>query len=279
MKVEVIDVKHNSLSSYIQSFLFISSSGDSPHTYTTFPNTNLCLSIYFNNDILYTRDKGKNLCQIKKGSEQFTSRLYGFHEHPFSVEIASAFDQICILFHPGALRAFTKVGYDELHNSKSTFDIIFPTASNYVLEQVFLNSVNSKRAEVLETFLLSQVTSLKLNPIVLNAMAEMNSREINLVKIDDIAQKHGVNTSTLYRLFLANIGQNPKSFLNTIRFRKTLKHLIKNDGSSLTSIAYLNSFHDQAHFNKEIKRLSGFIPSQLRKVASIEQDQLAWVAG
>ncbi|RZK52006.1 MAG: AraC family transcriptional regulator [Pedobacter sp.] len=277
MNVEVINVQNKLLSPYIQAFLFLSASGTKTYSYTTFPNANLCLSIYLNNHINYNTKPGQNLCRVTKSDVFFKSRLYGFHNQPFNASVESSLDQICILFHPGALRTFTNVSFEELLGSENVFDIVFPTADKSFLEQLFAKTENLMRAKFLERFLLSRTSSLNLSPIVLNALSEMNGNAGDLLKIEDISQICRVNPSTLYRLFLADIGQAPKSFLKTIRFRKALKYVLAQDENSFTNIAYLNYFHDQPHFNKEIKRYSGYNPRLLRKIANIEQQQLAWI--
>jgi AraC-like DNA-binding protein len=277
MKVEIIDIQHKLLSQYIQSFLFISASGAMPYAYTTFPNTNLCLAIYRSNSIDYIREDGQNLCQIYQGTELFKSRLYGFHDQPFNARIQSSLDQICILFYPGALRAFTNVPFDELLACERVFDMIFSFGATSILEQVFTETSNELRAQILESFLLKRCSPLNASPIVLNAMTEMTDKIADQKKIDAISHSCGVHPSTLYRLFLSGIGQSPKAFLNTLRFRKALRHVLTDEKNSFTNITYQNSFYDQPHFIKEIRRFSGYSPAQLRKIASIEQQQLAWI--
>ncbi|MHA4894049.1 helix-turn-helix domain-containing protein [Pedobacter sp. PWIIR3] len=279
MKVEVIDIQHQLLGHYLQPFLFLSSTGIMPHAYTTFPNSNLCLSLYRDNNINYTHAGGQNLCEVSKGCSTYQSRLYGFHTQPFNARVDAPLDQICILFHPGAIRAFTDIPFEELMAAENAFDILFPVHAQSILDRVFSSPINSVRAAILEEFLLSRLSDLSFSPTVSSAINEMTGKSADLLKLDDFSQRCGVNPSTLYRLFMAEIGQSPKSFFNTIRFRNALKYVLARDEASFTHIAYRHAFHDQPHFNKEMRRLSGYNPAQLRKVASVEQDCLAWVAG
>lgn len=277
MRVQVIDIQHRILRQYIQSFLFFSYSGKDSLSYTTFPNTNLCLSIYSKNNITYIKDNGLNLCNVSSSEKLFKSRLFGFHHQPFNAIVDSSLDQICILLHPGAIRAFTNVPFDELIASDCVFDIIFSNSCRIALEQIFSETSNAIRAQLFESFLLTRLSLGNLNPVVLTALNEMIGNEPDNITISDIARKCRVNPSTLYRLFVSGIGQSPKCFLNTIRFRKALKHILVEQDSSFTNVAYLNSYHDQSHFNKEVKMLSGYTPTHLRKIVSLEQKQLAWI--
>lgn len=277
MQIQVINVQHPILSNYVQSFLFFIASDKEELSYRTFPNTNLCLAIYSNNNITYIRDERQNLCEITLGQSFYKSRLYGFHSQPFNAKIKSSLDQICILFHPGALRAFTNTPYKELLACDYAFDLIFSYGNRAWLERIFSETSNNIRARLLENFLLSQLAPVNLNPSLLMALETMNGSMADILKIDDISRKCKVNPSTLYRLFLSDIGQSPKSFFQTIRFRKVLQHVLLKQKTSLTEVAYSSSFYDQPHFNKEIKRLSGYNPVKLRTIVRLEQQQFAWV--
>jgi len=277
MQTQIVNVQHPLLSPFIQSFIFFTADNQQSIEYSTFPNTNLCLAIYFNNAISYCNTNTQNICEINAGSSLYKSRLYGFHKQPFEVKVNGSLDQICILFHPGALRAFTNVPYDDLLESDNAFDLIFSPSNRSVLERIFNLIDISRRSRILESFLIDQVRPDKLNSKTHAALAAATSLSGELLTVTHISGKCGIDPSTLYRLFYSNIGQSPKSFLQTIRFRRALKPVLYAEKEQLTNIAYSNAYYDQAHFNKEIKSLSGYTPNQLRKIASLEQKQLVWV--
>src|SRR5690625_3663941 len=152
----VIKPRNELLKKYIQYFLFFNKEGNDLITYTTFPNNNLCLAIYKENDINYVNDSKNNTCIINKGNKVFTSKFYGFHKMPFNVNINSCLDQICIIFKPSALRAFTKEAYTDLMQSDSVFDI-FTNKENGILEQIFEEDDFLEKANKLELFLLTNL--------------------------------------------------------------------------------------------------------------------------
>lgn len=277
MQTQIVNVQHPLLSRFIQSFIFFTADNQQSIEYSTFPNTNLCLAIYFNNAISYCNTNAQNICEINTGLSLYKSRLYGFHKQPFEVKINGSLDQICILFHPGALRAFTNVPYDDLLKSDNAFDLIFSPSNLSLLERIFNYIDVNRRAHLLESFLIDQVRPERLNPKTHAALTVATDLSVELLTVGHISNKCNIDPSTLYRLFYSNIGQSPKSFLQTMRFRRALKPVLYAGKEQLTNIAYSNAYYDQAHFNKEIKSLSGFSPNQLRKIARLEQRQLAWV--
>jgi AraC-like DNA-binding protein len=276
MQTQIINVQHPVLSQFIEAFIFFKTDNKESLTYSTFPNTNLCLAIYANNEITYLNDDTQNRCEITTGASFYKSRLYGFHNQPFQVKLDAALDQVCVLFRPGALKAFTNIPYEELLKCEYAFDYIFSNSGSF-LEQIFNHPDNMKRAHLLEVFLLTRLVIGRWNPKLLEALTIMEKQQIEFLRVDDVSKKCKINPSTLYRLFYKDIGQSPKSFLQTIRFRKALWHVLQQNKEQLTSIAYSRTYYDQAHFNKDIKSLSGFNPGQLRRVVSFEQEKLAWV--
>lgn len=278
MKAAVIDVQHPQLACLIESFIFFSKTDASPVQYTTFPNTNLCLAIYADSSIHYTRQTTYNVCQLDSGRSYYQSRLYGFHDKPFRAELNAPLDQVCILFRPGALKSFTRAPYEELLQTDNAFEQIFSASDKWVLEKLFGEQAFPQRALILEDFLLKKLCPYSRDPRVSIAMDLMLSERDDLPHIDAIAKSCLVDPSTLYRLFKKEIGQNPKTFLQTVRFRKTLQQLLRNENKgTLTSVAHANTYYDQAHFNKEVKLLSGLRPAQLRTMASLEQEKLVWI--
>jgi hypothetical protein len=154
MKAVIIKTKNEMLKKYVQYFLFFKKTDTQSLHYTTFPNNNLCLAIYKQNKVFYTRQSTINSCIITEGNQNFSARLYGFHKIPFQVDINSCLDQICIVFYPSALSAFTNKPYDYLLNSSSIFEDLFTNKQVPFLEQVFEEPDFTKRAEQLELLLL-----------------------------------------------------------------------------------------------------------------------------
>jgi AraC-like DNA-binding protein len=277
METRIVGVNDSNLSQYIQSFLFFKSQSSQPIKYTTFPNINLCLAIYGQNHVSYIHNDTQNICNINYGSSLYQSRLYGFHENPFEVNLKSSLDQVCILFHPGALRAFTNLPFEELLKSSNAFDIIFKGSNNLFFEEIFNEDNELKRATILKRFLKSKLLPGALSAYATEALNLMKSSSNQNLRIEEVARRFAMDPATLYRLFLTSVGQSPKMFQKTVRFRTALNYMMDISRESLTDVAYLSQYYDQAHFIKDIKSLTGFAPKQLRKKLVIEQQQLTWV--
>jgi AraC-like DNA-binding protein len=276
METQIINVNHPLLKDLIQSFLFFKTNAFEEVNYTTFPNTNVCLAVYRQNKVNYTRTDRMNKCEVSTGTGGFQSRIYGFHQQPFQVNIKSVMDEVCILFQPGALRAFTNESFELLMESSEAFNVLFPGDQHSFLDRLFEETDLQRRAGLLEGFLLKKISCQVSDPVH-TIMSMVKSSKQSVLKVDDIADRLNINASTLYRLFYTRFGQSPKAFLQTVRFRQSLNGLIRGDQKLLTDIAYSNEYYDQAHFIKNIKGLSGITPGKLKKSISVEQEQLAWI--
>ena len=74
----------------------------------------------------------------------------------FNVDVNSPLDQICIVFQPSALRAFSSEKYEDLMFLDNVSDI-FPLADSAILERIYEENDYSKRVEILEHLLLSNL--------------------------------------------------------------------------------------------------------------------------
>lgn len=275
MNTSIVPVQHPLLKAYVQYLIFFNHDSQQCFSYQTFPNTNLCLALYKNNKINYEENKDRNLCSINVGRNIFSSRLLGFHNQPLEVEVNSSLDQICILFHPGGLREFTNDTYGDLLKQEDVFDCIFANQA-CILEEIFDCHDMQQRAALLEGFLAAKLLASRRDWRTQYALEHINKTKGNIT-ICELSNALKINESTLYRSFKADLGQGPKYFIQTIRFRAVLNLLLEGQYTNLTELAYRGKFYDQSHFIKDFKLRSGTRPNTLNQNIKLEQRILAWV--
>jgi len=274
MKLKIKPVITQKLTESVQYYIFCSSEQTENISYKTFPNINLCLSLYKSNKITYNQNI--NFCRIHDSNSSFTSKLWGFHERVFNVTVEGATDQVCILFHPGGIRNFTDIPYDFLINTDNVFGMIFGSKGLSFLGQLFDINETGKRVYLLEQFLLKNHKDFISKTAVTRSIQRIVQTGGN-VKIETLAKETGINNSTLYNNFIRFIGQGPKDFIKTVRFRSALSSLAEQKLLSLTEISYAANYYDQSHFIKEFLQLTSYTPKEIRKKVVIEQDKLIWV--
>ena len=277
METKILKPQHELLKRYIEYFLFLDKRDHNLVNYTTFPNNNLCLAIYRQNRVSYTRDAKTNSCTVQQNGRPFSSRIYGFHNMPFNVDLRSEVDQVCIIFHPSALSAFTKESVFELQSSDSVFEDLFQSGDRFCLEQLFEQNDMAERAQLLERFFLGKLMG-RIPHKVQQALDCIWSAGTGHPKmgIGLLCEKLKISDTTLFRLFRTHLGQNPQQFIKTVRFRNALP-LVLDQTRPLTQIGLEGDYYDQPHFIKDFRTFSGMSPRKLRQQASLQQDQLAWI--
>ncbi|PZU91174.1 MAG: hypothetical protein DI529_01485 [Chryseobacterium sp.] len=275
MKTEIIKPNHSELKNIIQYFIIFKSESIKNIEYTTFPNTNLCLAIYKQNNVVVEQNGNSKHLFTLQGNAIYKSYLSGFHESNFKVSINASIDEICIIFHPAALRLFSNISYEELIKSDEAFQMLFPKFAGDFVESLFEENNNHKRILMLENIILRSINNQYITERTKEVLHIIQQNKD--LKVGSLAKKLSMNESTLCRLFINQIGQNPKSFLRTVRFRKALDGILHLEKEKLTNIAYRNHYTDQSHFIRDFKEITGESPNQLRNKTSIQQEELAWI--
>lgn len=78
----------------------------------------------------------------------------------------------------------------------------------------------------------------------------------------EAARQAGMSESKMVRLFNAQLGAPPKSWLMWMRLRRSLDHLL--EGHTVTQAAYEAEFSDSSHFSRACSKAFGISPSLLR---------------
>lgn len=159
-------------------------------------------------------------------------------------------------------------------HSEDVFNL-FSNKDPDILEQLFDETDFSARAAKLESLLLANL-NYNLPGKLEEALYLIPKYAASDLTVETLAQKMGISAPSLFRLFKNHLGQNPKSYLRTLRFRTVLDE-IRNKPVSLTDITYLNQYYDQAHFIHDFKSFSGYSPKQLMDKISVQQNHLAWI--
>jgi AraC-like DNA-binding protein len=274
MQAKLYTPKNKLLSGYIDYFLFLENQ-DIEGYYKTFPNTNICLALYKNNNVHW--DRQNNLCTVSGQHPGITTKLFGFHKQPFEVRYKGHVDQICILFTQKGLSHFTAIPVHTIDMQDDPFYEIFGSVSISLYEKLFTSVHHEEKIDTLENFLVNHFQPLVPSKVMYtHILQRISSSEFDEQHvIHYFSTQLGISPSTLYRNFIQLFGQSPKEIHQVMRFRKSLK-TIMNGKHTLTEAAYLNHFTDQSHFNKDMKKMTGQSPKKLVHTLSAVEGTLIW---
>ncbi|MBN1796962.1 MAG: AraC family transcriptional regulator [Spirochaetales bacterium] len=82
-----------------------------------------------------------------------------------------------------------------------------------------------------------------------------------ICSLDELLERGNMSARTLERNFLKTVGVPPKTLTRIIRFNNILHHLKARKKCSLIETALDFGYYDQAHFNNDFKKISGYAPS------------------
>jgi AraC-like DNA-binding protein len=81
------------------------------------------------------------------------------------------------------------------------------------------------------------------------------------VSIEDLARCAGISASTCLRIFRAMLDTTPIAYLLRFRLQRALEELKREDGRTISEIAYSCGFSDASYFNRCFRREYGVTPS------------------
>lgn len=211
---------------------------------------------------LFVNYTGKHLATIKgavdsgeKGSF-FSFRLSGFMD----VQMQPGSGCIAVCFYPGAACHFFKTPMAAFTDSATELNLAWGNIAAELEERVALCASETQRAELIQHYLLRQlVKNHKTDAAVQYCLSEMHTG----LSVNELAEKTGISQRQLSRRFQKNIGLGPKEFSRVNRFLRALDYMKKNNGNSLTDVAYACGYYDQSHFIFDFKAFAGITPGEL----------------
>ena len=92
------------------------------------------------------------------------------------------------------------------------------------------------------------------------------------ITLSVVAKRMYLSTEYLSRLFKAEVGKSPYTFLIELRINKA-KELLENTAATIHSIALQVGYSDAYHFSKQFKKATSMSPSEYRKSHKSTQEQ------
>jgi AraC-like DNA-binding protein len=171
-----------------------------------------------------------------------------------------------VKLRPGALTALTG------HDAKALVDrtvaarTVLPAAAHDVLDTL---GDGTPAAEATATACAGLEPLLPTEPDpaydqLLRVLADM-LHDRSLLRVDQVAERHGLGRRTLERLFARHLGVGPKWVLARYRLHDVVTALDQGYAGSLADLAATYGWFDQAHFGRDFARVVGCSPSSYRR--------------
>ncbi|MEO1653330.1 MAG: helix-turn-helix transcriptional regulator [Bacteroidota bacterium] len=182
----------------------------------------------------------------------------GLHNRAYRMKAKKAGKMFSVRFYPGAFAAFAPIPLQHLKNQMVSLELIWGKSGRDLETQVLECPNDAGRIQILEDFLLKKRAGLPYASI-LGAVAAIEQDQ-PFTSIQDLARQFGYSLSRFRQLFNEVIGISPKEYLIVRRMNKALRYQSQTD--TLTQLSYELGYHDQSHFIRECKKMTGLSPGK-----------------
>ncbi|OGC20985.1 hypothetical protein A3J90_06715 [candidate division WOR-1 bacterium RIFOXYC2_FULL_37_10] len=164
-----------------------------------------------------------------------------------------------IRFRPGVAPALLQTSATKLCSLNKSLNLInrkfaqalgFPSRAWKITQ--YIKYFDKKIAEMLKDVIFDERIFVAINRVI---KLEGNA------SLESVACEISMSLRQMERIFRISVGVTPKQFARIVRFRQSHNALLQTGNKSLVSIALQGGYADQAHFNKEYKKLVGLNPT------------------
>ncbi|MFC2136914.1 DUF6597 domain-containing transcriptional factor [Bacteroidota bacterium] len=257
------------LSNYIKQYWIIETdNSDGEIVERVIPNGTIDVMFHYKNELFVKRGDGNEYNQPK-------SFISGVNNSYADVYSRGEIGMICVEFHPFAASCFFRQPLKEIENSILNLEFIYKQEIRDIEEQLIELDTSKKRIDLIEKFLLLHLQirrkyDLDIIKIAVNSIKHKQGN----ISTKELSKALYTTPKTLERKFATLLGKTPKQYSKIVRFQQVINSFNSNNSSSFTDLAYLNGYHDQAHFIKEFKSFSGYTPKEFFKIFHPTQEYL-----
>lgn len=265
MRSKVFEIRSELLKPHIQYILFNQNDCNSPTSFKSYPNNNICLGI--------SKEMGLGQTGNSFSSEAIRDDLFvyttGLYMTPRTFQFSGIWDEICIDFHPGGYFHFFDIPSRPEIMDRGFSKEMFSSEELSALSTVFEESDLIIRAQMIEDFLISKFSVFSESNLI-GAIDFIHQKEAKLT-VKELLIQTKCSERRMYRLFMDYLGITPKQYMRILKIRNALESIVTNPQSSLVQIAYDAGYADQSHFIKEAKLMCEFLPKEMNsKLTSID---------
>ncbi len=191
--------------------------------------------------------------------EKDRPRLVGVQEGKFSRRLEGNGHVFSAKFKPGGFFPFTGKSVSALTNRTVPAAEVFGETISGMAGQIMTAGVEEKVA-LMEKFLLSLHPAAYPEMELLQRLCAQITGHRAITRVEQVAEAAGMSVRRLQRLFSQYIGVSPKWVVRRYRLHDALERLKAGETDSLAGLAADLGYADQAHFNRDFKKIVGTTP-------------------
>lgn len=231
---------------------FAISENNNSGAYKVLPDTSLVMGFQYKGNLSYWENNNEQ----KLSTAGITGLQDSFRIFNSSENIGS----VLVYFTEIGAASFLRLPAHEIYSESIALDHLFDRHQlGYICEKLSESRTDSKRINIIEEFLLSQLQYTKPDLLIQSAVKYLYNSK-GQIRIGDLAKMLNISQSPLEKRFRKIVGASPKKFASIIRLQSIIKEYKRSE--NMTEIAYRAGYYDQAHFIKDFKQFSGETPEK-----------------
>ena len=191
----------------------------------------------------------------------FRATVEGQSVRPRVYTPVSSVNAMGVQFHTGVLPHLFRFDANEFIDQEISLSDLYKSD---LQEKLLESNSLEKRIQLLCEFIKSiNRSDRSIDPLIASSLESI--RHQPLPRVRELLKTVRTSERQLERRFLKTIGVTPRHFLSVARFQRTLHYLKQTHDPYFTTLCFDMGYYDQAHFSKEIRRLSGYSPKELHR--------------
>lgn len=173
-----------------------------------------------------------------------------------------------VLFHPHVLNAVWKFDASHFRDNLQPLEDVL-NIGNLTDRIVNTNNVE-EQIQLISRFLLEQVKKSGIDRTWVSDAVSYIKMQHGLLRVSEVSEYFKISERKLERGFREVIGVSPKHYIQVCRFGKIVAELKREEVQKMTHLAMDHDYSDQPHFNRIVRKFSGFSPRKLKQVLNEE---------
>lgn len=194
----------------------------------------------------------------------------GLYDKAIRISSIEDVELITVFFHPYAAGAIMGMPCKALSFDNIDFESLESMEFKELKHHVLDADSTEECIDMIEDFILRRLIKTQGSPYLKQLQQVFSVMKAKPdVRIDELASVACLSERQFRRVFMDNVGMNPKQIQRIMRFRHATNEIIFSSPENLDRVLYTNGYTDHSHFNHEFHDIVGISPTEY--IASLEQ--------
>lgn len=194
--------------------------------------------------------------------ETSESRAWGISTRRFSRVLEGRSHVFGVKFTPGGFFPFWRNPVSLLADSSIPVEEVFGRKVRELERAIFTTEDADGMKAAADVFLLDRRPQPDEKADLARHLVERILREPDILAVDDLAARSGINVRGLQRLFSRYIGVSPKWVIRRYRLHELLEQMHSGKRLDWAQLAVVLGYFDQAHLINDFRSITGYAPTE-----------------